>query len=99
MPEYANFYTTTVACLNNMVSDLFFVAAPVVKKRFTMHVKEPDSRSYSVPNLTKVDGVEQNVVELHAQQGSDPNLLSESYQDYTDMLKKVRTSTVFLGLP
>ncbi|XP_071793867.1 rho guanine nucleotide exchange factor 28-like isoform X2 [Asterias amurensis] len=63
-------------------------AAPVVKKRFTVHVKEPDSRSYSVPNLTKVDGVEQNVVELHPQQGSDPNLLSESYQDNTDMLKK-----------
>ena len=60
-----------------------------MKKRFAIHLKEPDARSYSFPNLSKAEAMDQVVAEHHNQQGSDPNLLSDSFQDNAGMQRKV----------
>ncbi|XP_038044198.1 uncharacterized protein LOC119718851 [Patiria miniata] len=42
---------------------------------------ETDSWSYSFPDLAKAEGKSSEEADHHPQQGSDPNLLSDSYQD------------------
>ncbi|XP_022086949.1 A-kinase anchor protein 13-like [Acanthaster planci] len=59
----------------------------VAKKRFVASTRETDNRSYSFPDLAKAEGKLTDESDSHhpAQQGSDPNLLSDSYQDRLHM--------------
>ena len=63
----------------------------VAKKRFIASTREIDNRSYSFPDLAKAEGkhLDESDSQHHTQQGSDPNLLSDSYQDTTSIPVKL----------